>query len=111
MSLPILSSIESTNSDVKIKYKPDSHTFVQFRISLEEYEVMSKIAQTAFDGGAIKAPTISALARASLITQANLALKVEQENLRIIEHDKKRRELQALTGPSQMFQNLPPLKF
>ena len=97
--IPIHSKSESNAKVVptKVKSKPDSRTFVQFRISLQEHETLLRIAQTAFNQGGIKRPTISAFARASLMSMANVALRVEQENVRIIEYDRRRKELQALT--------------
>ncbi|MGA9153165.1 MAG: hypothetical protein WBZ36_21515 [Candidatus Nitrosopolaris sp.] len=50
--IPLLSSknteSEPNAEDIKKhKSKPDSRTFVQFRISLEEHETLLRIAQTA----------------------------------------------------------------
>jgi hypothetical protein len=67
-----------------------------------EYPKLLQLAQEAYNNRMIKASTISAFARASLMTMANFAIKVEQENERIREEDKKRRELQAITGPSKI---------
>ncbi|MGA9153166.1 MAG: hypothetical protein WBZ36_21520 [Candidatus Nitrosopolaris sp.] len=36
------------------------------------------------------------------MSMANIALRAEQENSRIAEYDRRRKELQAITGPSKM---------
>jgi hypothetical protein len=53
---------------------------------------------------------VSALAKASLITQVNLWFQIQKENLRIAEEEEKRKKLQAMTGPttiSSRFPNIP----
>jgi hypothetical protein len=70
-----------------------------------------RLAQEAHKNGSIKSPTISSLARSSLLTMANFALKAEQENERIREYDKKRKELQAIAPSNMSYPNLPDLKF
>lgn len=84
--------------------------FVSFRVPPSDYQEFQRIATIVHQQGHLKAPSVTALAKASLYTQANQYLLTERENNRIIEYDKKRKELQALTGPSQVFPNLPPLK-
>jgi hypothetical protein len=110
--LPIFSSAQSTPQPTEPKkvYVKDSRTFVQFRIDINEYPTLLRLAKQAYQAGDIRAPTISALSRASLLTMANFALKAEQENERIREYDKKRKELQAI-APSNTYPNLPDLKF
>ena len=107
MIVGAIPEISPTANITRPKHKADSRTFVQFRISLEEHETLLRIAQTAFKEAGIKAPTISALARASLMSMANRALKVAQENLRIAEYDRRRKELQAIAGPSKMPFSMP----
>jgi hypothetical protein len=93
------------------KYIKDPRTFVQYRIDINEYPTLLRLAKQAFEAGDIRAPTISALGRASLLTMANFALKAEQENERIREYDKKRKELQAIAPSNVSYPNLPDLKF
>lgn len=92
----------SSETTATSKKRPPKETFVQFRISLDEFASLFPIAKQAFNEGKIKAPTISALARASLMTMANLKLKIDEENERIREADRKRMELQAMTGPCKI---------
>jgi hypothetical protein len=109
--LPIFSSsTQPTSSTEPKKYIKDPRTFVQFRIDINEYPKLLELAKQAFEASQIKAPTISALARASLLTMANLAIKMEAENERNREYDKKRKELQAIT-PSILYPKTPDLKF
>ncbi|MGA9151816.1 MAG: hypothetical protein WBZ36_14655 [Candidatus Nitrosopolaris sp.] len=70
---------------------------------------MTAIAEEAFNEHKIKAPTISAMARASLMTMANWKLRIDQANTEIKQADQKR--LQAIAGPSKIpysnLQNIP----
>jgi hypothetical protein len=100
-----------TSSTEPKKYIKDPRTFVQFRIDINEYPTFLRLAQEAYKNGSIKSPTISSLARSSLLTMANFALKAEQENERIREYDKKRKELQAIAPSNVSYPNLPDLKF
>ena len=64
-------AISSETKTTTIKKRSPKETFVQFRISLDEFASLSPIAKEAFKEGKIKTPSVSALARASLITMAN----------------------------------------
>jgi hypothetical protein len=106
--IPILSSDSKSRSETIIKKRsnPDPRSFVQFRISIPEYDIYAQVAQELYKQGDIKAPTISALAKSSLVTQVNLWFQIEKQNLRIMEEEEKRKKLQAMTGPSR-FPNIP----
>jgi hypothetical protein len=106
LQIPILSKVKAPRK------KPNPKTFAQCRISIPEYESALYVAQQAFAQGQIKAPTVSALTKACLITMLNsysMALRYQQE---VIDAEKKRRELQAI-APSRISQypNIPNLKF
>jgi len=106
VSLPIFCKDKKSKSNASSKVLPkryvkDSRTFVQFRITLEEYPKLLELAEEACKEGQIKAPTISCFAKASLIKIANFAIRIKEENEKIKEADKKRRELQAI-APSNI---------
>jgi hypothetical protein len=110
--ISILSSESKSRSEtiIKKRSRPDPRSFVQFRISIPEHDIYAQVAQELYKQGDIKAPTISALAKASLITQINLWFQIEKENLRIAEEEEKRKKLQAMTGPTRIssrFPNIP----
>jgi hypothetical protein len=77
------------------KYVKDSRTFIQYSPTL------LRLAKQAYEARDIRKPTISSLGRSSLLKIANMMLLIEQ-NERNREEDKKRRELQAITGPSKI---------
>jgi hypothetical protein len=84
----IMIESKSTESEKTVRKKPDPKSFVQFRISADrEYPKLLQLAQETHRNGMIKAPTVSAFAKASLMTMANFAIKVEQENERIREEE------------------------
>ncbi|MFY9796739.1 MAG: hypothetical protein WB988_17425 [Candidatus Nitrosopolaris sp.] len=68
---------------------------IQFRISVQEYQVFSNICKLLYEQKAIKALTVSALARACLFSQINQWLAIQQKNAEIITYDKRMKELQA----------------
>jgi uncharacterized membrane protein len=70
----------SREAKTTVKKRPPKETFVQFRISLDEFASLSPITKQAVNEGKIKAPTISTLARASLITMANWKSRIDQAN-------------------------------
>ena len=92
------------------KAKSKNHTFVQFRIKPEEVELLSNIAKTVHNQGAIKAPTISALAKSCFYTQTNQWLLIQQKSAMIIEHDKRMKELQTPVSSGPSFSYVPPSK-
>jgi hypothetical protein len=102
---------ETLPTEQKKAYVKDYRTFIQFRIDINEYPTLLRLAQDAHKNGSIKFPTISSLARSSLLTMANFALKAEAENERIKEYDKKRKELQAIAPNNVSYPNLPDLQF
>lgn len=75
----------SREAKTTVNKRPPKETFVQFRISLDEFASLSPITKQAVNEGKIKAPTISTLARASLITMANWKLRIDQANAEIKE--------------------------
>jgi hypothetical protein len=86
------------------RYMKDKRTFFQGRITLEEYEKLLPLAQECFNNGVIKKPTISALARSCLMTQANIYFQNELRNEQIRQADERRKQLQAMTkeAPSKI---------
>jgi len=100
--------LETSSSKAKSK----NHTFIQFRIKPKEVELLSNIATTLYNERAIKAPTLSALAKSCFYTQINQWLLIQQKSDMIVEHDKRMRELQASasTGPSFSYSYVPPSK-
>ena len=101
-----LQKLETPSSKAESK----NHTFVQFRIKPEEVELLSNIAKTLHNEGAIKAPTISALAKSCFITQINIWLLIQQKNAMIIEHDKPMKQLQPSVSSGTSFSYVPPSK-
>lgn len=106
--------IEELNSETAkttaIVKESNAGIFVSFRVPPSDYQEFQRIATITYQQGQIRAPTVTALAKACLYTQTNLYHMIEQQNLEIVEYDKKLKQLQAITGPSK-FPNLPPLKF
>ncbi len=92
------------------KNQSKSSTFVQFRIKSDEADILSNAAITLFNEGAIKAPTISALAKSCPYTQMNQWLLIQQRNAMMIEHDKRMKQSQASVSGGLPFSYLPPLE-
>ena len=46
--------------------------FISYRVPPASYQEFERIAKIAYEGGGISKPTVTALAKSSLFTQANL---------------------------------------
>jgi hypothetical protein len=82
--------------------KPDPPSFVQCRISIPEYEAAILLAKWAFEAKQIKSPTVSAITKASLITMINWYRSMLKQNQEVMDAERKRKEMLAMTGPSKM---------
>jgi hypothetical protein len=97
--IPLLESKEKVKAS---RTKPDPRTFAQCRISIPEYEAALYVAEQAYQAGQIKAPTVSALTKACLITMINSFSMTLRHQNQVMETERKRKELLAITGPSRV---------
>jgi hypothetical protein len=101
MSQPDIPILSKTKVKAPPK-RPDPKSFAQCRISLEEYEACRYVAQRCYESGALKTPKLTSLFKAALITTVNRYFIMEQHNKEVLDAEKKRLELQAMTGPSRV---------
>ncbi|MGA8084922.1 MAG: hypothetical protein WB988_23970, partial [Candidatus Nitrosopolaris sp.] len=90
---------ETETTAIEVAKPSNAGLFVSYRVPPNDFAEFQRIAILVHKQGFLKAPTVTALAKACLYTQCNLYLEGERKNLEIIEYDKKMKQLQAMTGP------------
>jgi hypothetical protein len=85
--------------------KEQKSVIVSYRVSLLEYQTMTRIADLLFKNGSIKANIVTALAKAAAFTQINLFLQIEaRENA----YKEREEALQDHKRPMRGFDYVPP---
>jgi hypothetical protein len=78
--MPSPLKVPCPSHEVKRKYVRDKRTFVQYRISLLEYDHFLRMAQELHTEGQIPQASVSCLAKCALITMFNMRMKIQKTN-------------------------------
>ena len=89
----------------RARKEQEKSVILSYRVSLLEYQTMTRIADLLFKNGSIKANTVNALAKAAAFTQINLFLQIEaRENA----YKEREEALQDHKLPMRGFDYVPP---
>jgi hypothetical protein len=89
----------------RARKEQEKSVIVSYRVSLLEYQTMTRIADLLFKNGSIKANIVTALAKAAAFTQINLFLQIEaRENA----YKEREEALQDHKLPMRGFDYVPP---